>query len=379
MKTDGPVVHEWTCDPLSRNVRHRIDRLRASDGIEHIAVMPDVHLSGAFCIGTVIASRDRIYPEAVGGDIGCGMVAVRVNARAEEVLGLESSAARILRGLQTLVPINRHSRLTMPSSLPRLLNREPLSTRALRSRRRRDGLVQFGTLGGGNHFLEMQRDDQGGLWLMIHSGSRAMGQAIAAHHAELCHKEAGGLRFLEAGSPFGKAYLHDVEWARRYAEENRLAMVEAVAALLEELFGVTLDGESLFSCDHNHVQRETHGGIDLWIHRKGALSAAEGEAGIVPGSMGTISFHTLGRGYPEALTSSSHGAGRALSRTDARRSIPVRELRRQMKGVWFDRAKESRLRDEAPAAYKDVEVVMRAQRDLTRVVRRLRPILVHKG
>ena len=228
MKIDGPAVREWTCDPLPGDVRQRVDRLRASDGIEHIAVMPDVHLSGAFCIGTVIASRCRICPEAVGGDIGCGMVAVRVNARAEEVLGLESSAATVLRGLQTLVPINRHSRLTMPSSLPRLLDREPLSTRALRSRRRRDGLVQFGTLGGGNHFLEMQRDDQGGLWLMIHSGSRAMGQAIAAHHAELCHKEAGGLRFLEADSPFGKAYLYEPTHAQFHMQAFADARLESM-------------------------------------------------------------------------------------------------------------------------------------------------------
>jgi len=379
MGTDAPVLREWLCHPLPGDVRRRLDRLRASAGIRHIAVMPDVHLSGTFCIGTVIASHDRIYPEAVGGDIGCGMTAVRINALADEVVGDGSRAARILRGLHALVPINKHSRRTMPSALPPELDQEPLSASALEPRRRRDGLVQLGTLGRGNHFLEMQRDDHGGLWLMIHSGSRALGQAIASHHYRFCLEEPGGLRFLEADSPGAESYLHDLSWARRYAHENRLAMAEAVEALLEELFGVDLDRESLFSCDHNHVQRERHGASDLWVHRKGALSAREGEPGIVPGSMGTVSFHTLGRGCAEALASSSHGAGRALSRTDARKAISVRELRRQMKGVWLDPAKEARLLDEAPGAYKDVEAVMRAQRDLTRVVRRLRPLLVHKG
>ena len=379
MKTDPQVIQEWICEPLPEDVRQRLDRLRESDGIHHIAVMPDVHLSGTFCIGTVIASRDRIYPEAVGGDIGCGMLAVRTKALAQDILGVERDAARILRGLKTLVPINRHSSLTMPRAIPTGVDQESLSERALNSRAHRDGLVQLGTLGRGNHFLEMQSDDQGSLWIMVHSGSRAMGQAIAAHHSRFCLEEPGGLRFLPADSPGGEAYLRDVGWARRYAHENRLAMVEAVAALLEELVDVGLEEESLFSCDHNHVQRETHGGAELWVHRKGALSAREGEAGIVPGSMGTVSFHTIGRGCAAALTSSSHGAGRSLSRTEARRRISVREFRRQMKGVWFDRTEEFRLRDEAPAAYKDVEAVMRAQRRLTRVVRRLRPMLVHKG
>lgn len=379
MKTDGPEVKAWTCDPLPPDVTRRLNWLRASDGIQRIAVMPDVHLSGSVCIGTVIASRDRIYPEAVGGDIGCGMVAVRADALAEEVLGAKNLAERVLRGLGTLVPTNKHSRLTMPSELPGGLGEEPLSAKTLESRRRRDALVQLGTLGRGNHFLELQCDDQGWLWLMVHSGSRAMGQAIAAHHSRFCLEEAGGLRFLEARSPEGVAYLNDAQWARRYAEVNRLEMVEAVAALLEEFYGVGLDRASLFSCDHNHVQSETHEGSDLWVHRKGALSARDGEAGIVPGSMGTVSFHTLGRGCPEALSSSSHGAGRTLSRTMARKRISVRELRRQMGGVWFDRSKEAQLRDEAPEAYKDVEAVMRAQRDLTRIVRRLRPMLVHKG
>lgn len=381
MKPLDPLARfeAWLAQPLPTDVSASLDRLRRSEGIRHVAVMPDVHLSGSFCIGTVIASRDRIYPDAVGGDIGCGMVALRFDALASEVLGDERNSYRILRALRTMVPTNRHSKLTLRADLPPHLNEAPLGSSALRTLRRRDGRVQFGTLGRGNHFLEVQRDEQDNLWVMVHSGSRGMGQAIARHHAKACREEPGGLRYLEGDSDEGRAYMKDVEWARDYAGCSRVEMVDATSALLEEFFRVRPAPESLIHCDHNHVQREAHDGIDYWVHRKGALSARDGETGIVPGSMGTRSFHTVGRGCEKALSSSSHGAGRALSRTEARQKVSAKELRRQMRGVWFDHSMENRLRDEAPSAYKDIGVVMRAQKELTRVVRQLEPLLVYKG
>jgi tRNA-splicing ligase RtcB len=214
---------------------------------------------------------------------------------------------------------------------------------------------------------------------MVHSGLRAMGQAITAHHLRLAERANTGLLFLDADSPGGQAYLRDAGWACRYAEASRRAMMDGVAVLLAELFGVTADAESVIHCNHNHVRREMHYGAECWVHRKGAVSAREGEPGIIPGSMGTASFHVTGRGHADALCSSSHGAGRRLSRSEARQAIGADDLERQLRDVWFDHRLADRLRDEAPAAYKDIHAVMRAQRDLTRIVRRLRPLLNYKG
>jgi tRNA-splicing ligase RtcB len=208
-----------------------------------------------------------------------------------------------------------------------------------------------------------------------------MGQAISTHHTELTDRGSSARQpsSFDADSPTGRAYLADVAWAERYAAENRLAILSAVAQRLEELFGIQTAEDSLIHANHNHVRRERHGGVELWVHRKGALSAQPGEPGIIPGSMGTASFHTLGRGLPEALCSSSHGAGRALSRSAAIQSIGARQLLREMQGVWFDERKAGKLRDEAPSAYKDIFAVMRAQWELTQVVRQVHPVLNYKG
>lgn len=253
-----------------------------------------------------------------------------------------------------------------------------LSSSALCTLARRDGRLQLGTLGRGNHFLELQRDPAGELWLAVHSGSRAMGPAIRGHHMRQA-EGSGALASLDCESPTGAAYLADVEWARSYAATSRRRMVEQVAELAEELFDARVDWGSFFDSDHNHVAREHHAGDTLWVHRKGALHAANGELGIIPGSMGSPSYHVAGRGLPGALCSSSHGAGRAMSRSEARRRISRTQLFGDIEGVWFDHRLTQRLREEAPAAYKDIGKVMRAQRELTRVVRRLEPVLVYKG
>ena len=251
---------------------------------------------------------------------------------------------------------------------------------ALEAVRRRDARVQLGTLGRGNHFVEFQRDqDDGRLWLMVHSGSRAMGQAVRDLHLERATVGAGGLRHLDASSPAGRAYLADAEYCRRYAAANRRAMVIAISQMMGELLGVASVEGSYIECDHNHVRAEMHLGRTLWVHRKGAMSASADELGIIPGSMGTQSYHVSGRGCVDALRSSSHGAGRAMSRDEARRRISTRELDRMMHGIWFDHRAAEQMRDEAPAAYKDIRRVMRAQRDLTRIVRTLKPVLCYKG
>jgi len=298
----------WLTEPLKADVASALQRLAKTEDICHIAVMPDVHLAKEVCIGTIVATQSRLYPQAVGGDIGCGMTAVRFQSHAN-LLESESAAARLLKGLCKLVPTNRHARV---DSLPETLQQAPLSDPKLEKLKRRDGRVQFGTLGRGNHFLEFQSSEQNDLWLMVHSGSRAIGQNLTEHHLRQAATANTGLKYLNGEA--GQAYLQDVEWAYTYAALNRRAMMDAVIVLMEEFFGVTTDLSSLIDCDHNHVRLEEHFGESYWVHRKGAVSAAKGKMGIIPGSMGTASFHVEGKGCELALRSSSHGAGRAMSR-----------------------------------------------------------------
>ncbi|MDB5343074.1 MAG: hypothetical protein JWP89_1451 [Schlesneria sp.] len=371
-------VTKWLSEPLPADVSRALDRLAQTDDVCHVAVMPDVHLAGEVCNGTVIATRELIYPQAVGSDIGCGMLAVACDLPAD-VLANELTAARVLAGLYEHVPANKHSGGRVPDQLPDELMRHDLSSPSLVKLKSRDGLYQLGSLGRGNHFVEFQSDLQGRLWLMLHSGSRGMGQAISEHHLRQAELSVSGLSFLDGSHPDGVAYLSDLNWAIEYAMQNRLAMARAVEAVMQTLFATEFDWTSLIHSHHNHVQREVHFGQELWVHRKGALPAAESQAGVIPGSMGSRSYHVTGRGLPESLQSSSHGAGRAMARQAARQRISRRDLQQQMRGVWFNQRQADSLRDEAPSAYKDIGRVMRAQRDLTRIIRELKPLLVYKG
>jgi tRNA-splicing ligase RtcB len=365
---------------LPTDVAISIERLAAAEDVRHLAIMPDVHLSSDVCVGVALATNRLIYPAAVGGDIGCGMAAVAVKTSAD-LLGTERMAIRLLAELPRRVPAMRHSRATMPVELPQSLRKVPLSDSRLERLVDRDGRVQFGTLGRGNHFLEFQKDQEERLWIMLHSGSRAMGQAITGHHMAIAGRlsQSRRLPWLNSETSEGAAYLADLAWAVGYAEQSRLAMLAATEQLFGELFGVSFDWPTLIHANHNHVRRETHFDGPVWVHRKGALSAADGEPGIIPGSMGSRSFHVTGRGCSKALCSSSHGAGRAMGRAEAAKSISCRQLQREMQGVWFDSRQTHRLCDEAPSAYKDVLAVMRAQRELTRIERQLEPILSYKG
>jgi tRNA-splicing ligase RtcB len=374
-------IKTWLIDPLTPEVRAALERLSRCPDVQHVAVMPDVHLAHDVCIGTVLATTHLLYPGAVGGDIGCGMSALALDAGAD-LLASESAAATLLAELYQHVPANRHR---APCDLPPALAEQTLSHPALEAMKRRDARVQLGTLGRGNHFLEFQADDQERLWAMLHTGSRGIGQAIRDFHLSraIDRQNSGNapppLPFIDAQTPDGAAYLADMTWALNYASANRRAILTAVCDILRNRFSIESLPDSQIDCHHNFVRRETHFGQPLWVHRKGALPAADGESGIIPGSMGAASFHVQGRGCAAALSSSSHGAGRAMSRDQARRAISPRDLQRQLRGVWFDHRLANRLRDEAPRAYKDVHAVMRAQRELTRITRTLRPLLSYKG
>jgi tRNA-splicing ligase RtcB len=376
MKVLAPL-HRWVAEPPPREVAEALERLRRGEDVAHIAVMPDVHLAEEVCVGTVLATHNTIVPAAVGGDIGCGMAALALDASADR-LAAAADAAAVLDGLKRAIPALRHPGALGEHALPDALG-GPLSCPALESLRRRTAGAQLGTLGRGNHFVELQADEDERLWLMVHSGSRGLGPAIRDHHQAGATRMSGGLHGLAAETPAAAAYLGDMQWALDYAELSRTRLLERACEVLAARLGVKPGSEARISCHHNFVRREQHGGAWLWVHRKGAISAMLDEPGVIPGSMGAPSYHVLGRGHPASLCSSSHGAGRCMARGEARRRIAAQELLAQLRGVWFDHRAAEALRDEAPAAYKDIGAVMRAQRELTRVVRRLRPVLSYKA
>ncbi len=368
----------WIASPLSHDVAVAIDRLRRAPDVRRVAVMPDVHLGTDVCVGVAMATADAVYPQAVGGDIGCGMLAVAFEVDAGALVD-PVTAARTLAAIDVAVPARRRNRAATVAQPAAVEASGALSEPGLEAVRRRDGVLEFATLGSGNHFIELQADADDRLWLMIHSGSRAVGPAIRDAHLARAVPAGQGLRLLDGSTDAGAAYLHDVEWARGYADASRRAMADAVDAAIAPLVGGRLVWATAIASDHNHVVREHHDGRACFVHRKGAMPAGPGVAGVVPGSMGTASAHVEGRGHPESLGSSAHGAGRILSRSAARSRIGERELRRQLAGVWFDVRLADRLRDEAPAAYKDIHAVLRAQADLVAVTRVLRPLLTYKG
>ncbi len=371
-------IEKWLADSLAAEVTKALDRLAQTEDVVQVAVLPDVHLAKEVCVGVALATDSLLFPGAVGGDIGCGMAALRFDCDGG-LLAKRQRVARLMSKLYARIPINKHRKTGAADAAQTALEGRTLSHPSLAKRSSREGALQLGTLGRGNHFVEFQVDEDDALWLMVHSGSRAMGQAIREHHLKDAARTSTGLGFLRAQTPQGDAYVNDVLWALDYAAANRAAMADAVVDIMAGEFKVAADASSFISCHHNFVAREEIGGRLLWVHRKGVISARQGEPGLVPGSMGTPSFHVEGRGCEGSLCSSSHGAGRAMSRGLARRRISVRALEKQMAHVWFDHRMAPRLIDEAPSAYKDISAVMRAQSRLTRIVRKLMPVLSFKG
>jgi tRNA-splicing ligase RtcB (3'-phosphate/5'-hydroxy nucleic acid ligase) len=377
--TDSPLapLHAWLIDPLGGEVHEAIGRLRRAPDVQHVAVMPDVHLAEDVCIGVAIGTTRLIYPQAVGGDIGCGILAVPFDVAATRLRD-PAVAGQVLAKLSRAVPARRWNRKAVIDP-PCDITNSALSHPQLDALWRRQGVLEFATLGGGNHFVELQADSEEGLWLMVHSGSRVMGPAIRDHHLGQAEVLGSGLRALDANSAAGRAYLHDAAWARSYAAANRQQIAMNIGVIMAATLNATLQWQQAIMTDHNHVESESHGGKSLWVHRKGAMSAAAQLWGALPGSMGTVSFHVQGRGCAQALCSSAHGAGRLMSRTAARHKVSTRELQKQMAGIWYDYRHADELRDEAPSAYKDIRAVARAQRELVKIMRVLRPVLNYKG
>jgi tRNA-splicing ligase RtcB len=362
----------------------------------HVAVMPDVHLGYGATVGSVIALRDAVSPAAVGVDIGCGMAAARTNLTAED---LPDDLGGLRRALEAAIPVGM---AWHPQPTARARRQEDLWGAFDRLHPRVAGrleraMTQLGTLGSGNHFLEVCVDTDGAVWIMLHSGSRNVGKELAEAHiavARTLEHNAGlpdrDLAVFLAGTEQMRAYRHDLDWAQAYARRNRDAMlaaaVDALRALLPRLRVPTppVDGPhagdrdfALVNCHHNYVAEEHHFGADVLVTRKGAISARAGEFGIIPGSMGTRSYLVRGRGNPDSFHSASHGAGRTMSRNRARRTFTVDDLAAQTHGV--ECRKDRGVLDEIPAAYKDIDTVLAAQEDLVEIVAELRAVLCVKG
>jgi len=346
--------------------------------VEHVAAMADAHVAEGVAVGTVFATEHTVVPDALGGDLGCGMSAVRLDASYDGLdrRRLEALLVHLGRAIPAGDAIHRGRGIAVPDAI----FSAPLSTHALEHAREALAPRHLGTLGGGNHFLELERDPEGNLWLLVHSGSRGLGAAIAAHHARAAGALASGsLGGVDTTTESGDAYLHDLDWALAFAHANRETIVTKALGVISDALGASSSGEPTVDIHHNFVARETWFGRELLVHRKGAVAVPRGTTAVVPGSMGTASYIVEGRGCEVAFGSCSHGAGRVLSRKEARARIRTEALRQSMRRVVYPKHLERNLVEEAPAAYRDISEVLDDQADLVQRVLRLEPIAVLKG
>jgi tRNA-splicing ligase RtcB len=363
----------------------------------HIAIMPDVHMGKGATVGSVIPTRSAIIPAAVGVDIGCGMCAVMTNLTADD---LPESLLAIRNQIERDVPVgfNEHKagipsvsgpyadvlRKNLKKTMQRW-NSLALKARLGRADEHRIGR-QIGTLGGGNHFIELCLDLQNRVWVMLHSGSRGIGNQIGTVAIEMAKEQAAkrawglpdqDLAWLDEGTPEFDDYIEAMHWAQSYARFNRDTMMNLVLAVLKSRFEKMKVVGEVINCHHNFSSWEEHSEQGMWITRKGAVSARYGEMGIIPGSMGAKSFIVRGKGNSESYCSCSHGAGRKMSRNQAKKLFTSLDLETQTLGV--ECRKDDGVIDEIPSAYKDIQVVMDAQRDLVDIVHELKQVLCIKG
>ena len=388
----GHPIKVWT-DDLEDYARAQLVNLSQLPFIHHhVAAMPDVHGGIGSTIGSVIATHKAIIPAAVGVDIGCGMAAARTSLTAEDID--ERTLKKVFDQISRDVPVgraqHRDDRVQVDAAKPfepkltELTGRHPQLLKAFG--RFSNWVNQMGTLGGGNHFIEVCLDEAGAVWVMLHSGSRGIGNAIGHYFIELARADMErwmiqlpdrNLAYLPEGSEHFEDYVAAFSWAQSYARANRDRMMDLVlAALARHLPPFTVTTE-VVNCHHNYVEREHHFGANVWVTRKGAIRAREGDLGIIPGSMGARSYIVRGRGNPESFCSCAHGAGRRMSRTAAERQFTEADLVAQTEGVIC--RKDKGVIDEIPGAYKDIDQVMANQADLVEVVHTLKQVVCVKG
>ncbi|MQY08609.1 RtcB family protein [Actinomadura macrotermitis] len=385
-------IRMWTDPDTVEDVAlEQLQNVSSLPWIEGLAVMPDVHYGKGATVGSVIAMRDAVSPAAVGVDIGCGMTAAKSSLTVED---LPDDLALLRHKLERAIPVGRgsHKDPVDPSGLPGLKERgwydfwkrfDDLHP-AVRGRLGR-ARAQMGSLGGGNHFVELCADDDGSIWLVLHSGSRNIGNELAEHHVEAARKLPHNqdlpdkdLAVFLAGTAKMEAYRRDLFWAQDYARRNRAVMAAIAQDVVTRYFGAKrCTWGEVISCHHNYVAEETYDGVELLVTRKGAIRAGRGDLGIIPGSMATGTYIVRGLGNESSYNSASHGAGRRMSRNKARKAFTVEDLIQQTAGV--ECRKDGGVLDEIPGAYKDLEAVIEAQSDLVEVVAHLRQLICIKG
>ncbi|MER5729608.1 RtcB family protein [Streptomyces sp. NPDC002138] len=385
-------IRMWT-DPstVEGSAMRQLQNVATLPWIKGLAVMPDVHYGKGATVGSVIAMKDAVCPAAVGVDIGCGMSAVRTSLTANDLPG---DLSRLRSKIEQAIPVGAglHKEAVDPARLydfagsgyDDLWTRFDYIADAVKFRRER-ATKQIGTLGGGNHFIEFCLDETGAVWLMLHSGSRNIGNELAEHHMGVARGLAHNQNLVDrdlavflAATPQMQDYRNDLFWAQEYAKYNRAVMMSLFKEVVRREFRkakVSFDHE--ISCHHNYVSEERYDGMDLLVTRKGAIRAGSGDFGIIPGSMGTGSYIVKGLGNEKSFNSASHGAGRKMSRTAAKKRFSERDLAEQTKGV--ECRKDSGVVDEIPGAYKPIEQVIDQQTDLVAVVAKLKQVICVKG
>jgi tRNA-splicing ligase RtcB len=390
---DGGVpVHVWTDDVEAGALKQLVNVSRLPFVFRHVAAMPDVHAGIGATVGSVIPTKGAIIPAAVGVDIGCGMGAVRLSLTAAD---LPDKLSRVRGAIEAAVPVgfDQHDARDAPGhaakpfarALDRIAGKHP---RLAKMQKRFDEtwVRQLGTLGGGNHFIEVCLDEADRVWVMLHSGSRGIGNAIGryfiAQAREHCLKRDvrlpdRDLAWFDEGTPLFDDYVEAVGWAQDYAVANRREMMALVLEALARVVPPFAATEEAINCHHNYVERERHFGESVLVTRKGAIRAGRGELGIIPGSMGAKSYIVRGKGDTASFSSCSHGAGRRMSRTEAKRRFSRADLERQTEGV--ECRKDAGVIDEIPGAYKSIDEVMANQTDLVEVVHTLKQVVCVKG
>jgi tRNA-splicing ligase RtcB len=388
-------LKSW-CPELEKGAMDQAEDLARHPSVfRHVALMPDCHPGYGMPIGGVIACAEDVIPNAVGVDIGCGMGAVRTTVPVSETN--RQQLREVITKIRELIPCGEGRSHRSNQSWDNMEEKiEDLSGRDWYSGHVRDlAGKNLGTLGGGNHFIEVQAGDDDRVWLMIHSGSRHLGNIIAKHYNSVAVKlnskwnsfiPSKDLAFLPVSTPEGKDYIHDMNFALAYARENRRQIMDRFMTAFTSVFRKA-EFEKQVNIHHNYAALENHFGRNVWVHRKGATSARVNEIGIIPGSMGTPSYIVEGLGNPESFTSCSHGAGRVMGRNEASRILTPQECDKAMGDVVYDRwnkAKRGKGKGgydlgEAPQAYKNIEDVIESELDLIRPIVKLRPLAVVKG
>lgn len=387
----GGRILAWGIEGIEPNTieqAHKTSRLPFVHS--HVALMPDAHVGIGSTVGSVIATDRAIVPAAVGVDIGCGMCSARLNVAAHQ---LPDDLNALHSAIAAAIPAGvgqGHSKAASSRGveLPAWASKDAQPVMVLESNKLwQTAISQFGTLGSGNHFVEVRVDQEDSVWLVLHSGSRGVGNQIAKRHIDgakglmrsyFIDLEDSDLAYFVQGTKQFEEYIYDMLWAQDYARTNREQMMSAAIDAFEAVTKLPA-ARQIISCHHNYTEQEHHFGKDLWVTRKGAIRAREGDWGIIPGSMATGTYIVQGLGNPASFTSASHGAGRRMSRGVARRTITADELNAQMAGKAWNSASVDKLLDEAPDAYKPIEDVMAAQADLVEVKYELNQVLNFKG